>query len=213
MKAIIFDMDGTLFQTATILEPALEATFDELRKNNVWDGSTPIELYRSIMGVPLPIVWQHLLPNHSASSRHKADTIFQKKLIELIANGNGALYPHVLDIFRYLEEKDRSIFIASNGLVDYLRAIVQFYKLDQWILETFSIQQIDSLDKGELVKLIKESYSITDAIVVGDRLSDFSAAKENGFPSIGCDFDFAHKEELSQADIIIQDLREIKKFV
>lgn len=27
-KAFIFDMDGTLFQTNLILEPALDATFD-----------------------------------------------------------------------------------------------------------------------------------------------------------------------------------------
>lgn len=43
-KAIIFDMDGTLFQTNLILEPALEETFDVLR--NLWDTKTPIEQYR-----------------------------------------------------------------------------------------------------------------------------------------------------------------------
>ena len=31
-SAIIFDMDGTLFQTNLILEPALEATFEQLQK-------------------------------------------------------------------------------------------------------------------------------------------------------------------------------------
>ncbi|WP_414478594.1 hypothetical protein [Peribacillus frigoritolerans] len=45
-KAIIFDMDGTLFQTNLILEPALEETFDVLRKENLWDTKTPIEQYR-----------------------------------------------------------------------------------------------------------------------------------------------------------------------
>ena len=32
MKAVIFDMDGTLFQTATILEKSLEQAFAILRK-------------------------------------------------------------------------------------------------------------------------------------------------------------------------------------
>lgn len=36
-RAIIFEMDGTLFQTNLILEPALEVTFDVLRKENLWD--------------------------------------------------------------------------------------------------------------------------------------------------------------------------------
>lgn len=45
-KAFIFDMDGTLFQTNLILEPALDATFDVLRTNGLWQGETPIEKYR-----------------------------------------------------------------------------------------------------------------------------------------------------------------------
>ena len=49
-KAFIFDMDGTLFQTNLILEPALDATFDVLRTNGLWQGETPIEKYREIMG-------------------------------------------------------------------------------------------------------------------------------------------------------------------
>ncbi len=49
-KAIIFDMDGTLFQTNLILEPALEATFEVLRKENLWDKKTPIEQYRGNYG-------------------------------------------------------------------------------------------------------------------------------------------------------------------
>jgi len=61
----IFDMDGTLFQTEKILELALQDTFDQLRSLDLWDTETPIDLYREIMGVPLPIVWESLLPNHS----------------------------------------------------------------------------------------------------------------------------------------------------
>ena len=46
--------------------------------------------------------------------------------------------------------------------------------------------------------------------VVGDRLSDIHAAKDNGLISIGCRFDFAQEEELVQADVIIEDLLELK---
>lgn len=42
-KAFIFDMDGTLFQTNLILEPALDATFDVLRTKGLWQGETPLK--------------------------------------------------------------------------------------------------------------------------------------------------------------------------
>ncbi len=49
--AVIFDMDGTLFQTNTILEVALEQTFHTLREKGEWSGPAPLQTYQSIMGV------------------------------------------------------------------------------------------------------------------------------------------------------------------
>mgnify|MGYP001333899830 CR=1 FL=1 len=87
---------------------------------------------------------------------------------------------------------------------------MNYYGLDEWVTETFSIEQIDSLNKADLVKRIIEKYDISKGTVVGDRLSDIKAAKENGLVSIGCHFDFAQEEELAQANIVIDDLTELK---
>ncbi len=203
-------MDGTLFQTDKILEASLDDAFNNLRSLNKWVGETPIDQYREIMGVPLPKVWETLLPNHSSEVRERMDAYFLERLIENIKIGKGALYPNVKEVFSYLKENDCSIYIASNGLTDYLEAIVSHYTLDQWVTETFSIQQIESLNKSDLVQRIIEKYGITHAAVVGDRLSDIHAAKDNGLLSVGCNFDFAREDELSQADIVIDDLSELK---
>jgi adenosylhomocysteine nucleosidase len=202
-------MDGTLFQTDKILELSLDDTFNHLRSINKWDTVTPIDKYREIMGVPLPKVWEALLPNHSNEVREQTDAYFLKRLVENIRSGKGALYPNVKKVFSYLKENNCSIFIASNGLTEYLKAIVIYYNLDNWVTETFSIQQIESLNKSDLVQSIIKKYGITNGAVVGDRLSDIKAAKENGLVSIGCNFDFAQEEELSQADIVIDDLIEL----
>jgi phosphoglycolate phosphatase-like HAD superfamily hydrolase len=209
-QAIIFDMDGTLFQTDKILEMSLEDAFNHLRTQKKWDTETPIEKYREIMGVPLPKVWETLLPNHSNEERQQMDAYFLKSLIENINCGKGALYPNVKEVFSYLKDKGCCVYIASNGLIDYLNAIVGYYHLDQWVTETFSIQQIESLNKSDLVHTIIKKYNITNGAVVGDRLSDIKAATDNELVSIGCNFDFAREEELSQADIVINDLIELQ---
>lgn len=102
--AIIFDMDGTLFQTNLILEPALERTFEYLRQKKLWSGETPIEKYREIMGVPLNVVWKTLCPDHSDTIREKSNQYFQSALIEEIRQGNGALYKNVLTTLQSLSE-------------------------------------------------------------------------------------------------------------
>ncbi|MDI2586244.1 HAD hydrolase-like protein [Psychrobacillus sp. NEAU-3TGS] len=210
LQSFIFDMDGTLFQTDKILEISLEETFNYLRSLNKWDTITPIDKYREIMGVPLPKVWEALLPNHSDEVRQQTDAYFLQRLIENIRSGKGALYPNVKEVLEFLKESNCSIFIASNGLTDYLNAIVHYYNLDNWVTETFSIQQIQTLNKSDLVKNIIEKYKISNAAVVGDRLSDINAAKENDLIAIGCNFDFAKEDELAQAVWVIDDLNELK---
>lgn len=213
MKSFIFDMDGTLFQTDKILELALNDTFDRLKTLNLWDGATPIEKYRKIMGVPLPKVWEELLPNRSFEIREDANAYFHERLIHNIESGNGALYPNVEVLFNHLKKEGHAIYIASNGLTAYLAAIVAFYRLNRWVTETFSIQQIPSLDKGELVRTIVEKYKIENGAVIGDRLSDIHAARINNLTAIGCRFDFAQEHELAQADFVIEDLLELVKLL
>lgn len=105
------------------------------------------------------------------------------------------------------------IYIASNGLRAYLEAIVDYYGLDKWISEVFSIEDLQSLDKSVLVKAALEKHDIREAVLVGDRISDIKAAKENGLLSIGCHFDFSKEEELVHADFVVNDLLEIKEIL
>lgn len=44
-------------------------------------------------------------------------------------------------------------------------------------------------------------------------MSDFQAAKDNGLISIGCNFDFAQEMELAHADIVIDNLIELKSII
>ena len=208
--AVIFDMDGTLFRTDLILELALDETFDYLRSEEKWIGPTPIGQYRNIMGVPLPVVWKTLLQQYDEQTREDVDAYFLTRLIKNIQHGNGALYAGVLELF---ERLNHPIFIASNGLVDYLQTIVTHYELDRWITATYSIQQIDTLDKGDLVAEIVKKYELQEGFVVGDRLSDILAARANGLTSIGCRFDFAQEVELQEANYVVNHLSEVLDIV
>ena len=57
--------------------------------------------------------------------------------------------------------------------------------------------------------LIWDENNIIVGDVIGDRLSDILAAKENGLSSIGVNFDFAQPEELKHADKVINHLNEL----
>lgn len=203
-NAIIFDMDGTLFQTHLILGGALEQTFEKLRAESLWVGETPLEKYKEIMGVPLEVVWETLCPQHSPAIREQSNKWFQHFLIEQIHAGQGALYKGVSETLQELS-KDFPIYIASNGQPDYLQAIVAQYELNRWIEKVYSIEQIASRNKSLLVQQIIVENHIGCGFVVGDRLSDFQAANDNGLQSIGVNFDFAQEEELVEAHFVVEN--------
>ncbi|MCM3749250.1 HAD hydrolase-like protein [Paenibacillus pasadenensis] len=207
---VIFDMDGTLFQTNQILGLALEDTFAHFRNVQLWAGDAPLEKYQQIMGVPLPVVWETLMPDHSAGIREQANELFLERLIAHIQSGKGALYPDVEAVLQHLTDAGCTVYVASNGLAAYLKAINDYFRLDRWVTEIYSIEQISSQNKSDLVQLIKINGGITHGAVVGDRMSDIKAARDNGLISIGCRFDFAQEDELTHADIVIDRFIDLK---
>ena len=55
-EAMIFDMDGTLFKTETLLVPVFHQVFDRLREERLYEGETPPEeLILSCLGM-LPLL-------------------------------------------------------------------------------------------------------------------------------------------------------------
>lgn len=208
MKAYIFDMDGTLFQTRLILAPALEQTFQMLRDQNLFEGETPLKRYEEIMGVPLPEVWRTLCPLHTEAQHQISNDFFQQALIQCIRNQQGALYEGVEEVLSELS-KSHPLFIASNGQTDYLQAIVETYNLQRYIQAVYSIDLEQSGNKANLVARIIREQQLEEGYVIGDRLSDFEAAHQNHFIAIGVAFDFAQENELKMADKVVEHFSDI----
>jgi phosphoglycolate phosphatase len=207
--AVIFDMDGTLFQTETVLVPALHKTFDRLRREGLWQGDTPVGKYLQILGVPVSEVWRRLMPQADEAVRRQTDAWFLEDIIREIEQGNGRLYPEVLTTLGELVEQGIPLFVASNGRSRYLAAIRTAFQLERYFIDFYSLDRFSLSSKSALVKQLLNDYQIERAALVGDRRSDIQAAKDNGIWSIGCRFGFANDEELREADVIIHQFSKI----
>ncbi len=57
-QAMMFDMDGTLFETETVLLPAYHRTFEQLRSEGLYEGETPSEsIILGSLGMLLEDIW------------------------------------------------------------------------------------------------------------------------------------------------------------
>jgi phosphoglycolate phosphatase len=212
-RAVIFDMDGTLFATEKVLIPALHKTFDNLRLQKKWSGETPVDPYLKIIGAPLPEVWNKLMPHSSDEIKKETDHLFLEMIVEEISLGNGELYPGVINVLNKLQKEGIPMFIASNGLEKYIDTICDVYHLREYFDDLYSAGRFKCSSKIELVEKLMNDHQLTCGMMVGDRRSDIEAGNENHLVTIGCDFGFASDDEFHDADYIINRFEDVLNIV
>lgn len=212
--AIIFDMDGTLFQTETLAIPAFHRTFERLAQHGLDTGPLPTdERIASSFGMTSVDLWGHVLPEASEETREIADRWMLEEELLLLQEGKGVLYPNVREVLSQLDEAGWPLFIASNGTGPYVRGIVDAYGLNAWFKGIYTAGEYQTRAKEELVKRLMEDHQVTGGYMVGDRSSDVQAGKENGLMVIGCRYagfpQFSEEKELQGADFLISSFTEL----
>lgn len=209
VKTIIFDLDGTLFQSEILAVPAFHDTLNRLRAEGLYAG--PIhddQVLKSMFGKTNEEIWPELLPNVSAEVIAKADQYMGDFELLRLHRGEGRLYSGVAEIMQALHQKGYRLCIASNGGERYVRGVADYY-FSGLFAGVYSAGGYRTSSKVDLVKLIVDRFSDGSLVMVGDRSSDIEAGKENQLLTIGCNYGFGQNEELVDADYLIDDFCEL----
>jgi phosphoglycolate phosphatase len=210
-QAMIFDMDGTLFRTETVILSAYHATFDQMRREGVYVGETPPEeRMLGSLGMLLEDIWKRVLPDASRQVRERADELFIRYEMEEIRAGRGEFYPEVVPTLRKLRERGIRLFVASNGLEAYVKGVVKYNGLEEEFEGLYSAGEYQTRSKVDLVRILLDKHRIDSAWMVGDRSSDVEAGRENGLFTVGCAYaGFGDDAEIRDADAIIASFGEL----
>lgn len=210
-EAMIFDLDGTLFKTETLLIPAYHSTFNQLREEGLFVGETPPdERILSSLGLLLEQIWKNVMPNQSKQTHRRADKLLLHYQTEGLKAGMGELYPNVRPTLTKLHEKGIRLFTASNGLEGYVKGVAKYKGISPLFEGLYSAGEYHTQSKVDLVRLLLTHYKIKSAWMVGDRSSDVEAGKKNNILVIGCDYaGFGSPRELEGSDYILQAFPEI----
>ncbi|MFD2671434.1 HAD family hydrolase [Marinicrinis sediminis] len=208
-QAMIFDLDGTLFQTETLLIPTFERTFETLRAEGKYEGDTPpVERMIQNLGQLLKDIWEDVMPGASPELVQEVDHQFLKEELEGLARGEGQLYPDVAEVMQQLKEAGVDLYIASNGLEPYVKGVLDKKGLTPWLDGIYSAGEFRTASKVELVQLLLKRHHLTEAWMVGDRSSDVEAGHANQLPVIGCAYaGFGDHTEIADADVKITEFR------
>lgn len=99
------------------------------------------------------------------------------------------------------------LVVASYGLKDYLHQSAQTLGVDSMFMR---IQHaMPGKTKAEMVGILLEELQPTRAVMVGDRLGDLMAGRDNGIPSIAACYGYGNAEEWKHADACAASAEEL----
>lgn len=210
-QAIVFDMDGTLFKTETLLIPAYHGVFDKLREEGLYKGETPPDhLMLGSLGMLLEDIWKVVMPGEQAEVHRRADELLLEFELRGLEEAGSELYPSVPETLKELHDRGVKLFVASNGLEHYVKGVAAAHQIAPLFDGMYSAGEFATASKVDLLRKLMDDFGLETLWMVGDRSSDVEAGKKNGQIVIGCSYaGFGKDDELKGADILISEFSQL----
>lgn len=180
---IIFDMDGTLWDSAYEVAKAWSTvTVPKLGK-----PVTREDMYRT-MGMPMDRLVKAIFPEYELDVLLPVMEESVKVENEYLMQHGAKLYPHVADTVKTLS-KQYSLSIVSNCQQGYIEAFLTYYHLEAYF-EDYACFGDNGRPKSDNIALVMERNSIDTGIYVGDIQADYEAAVAAGAQFIHAAYGF-----------------------
>jgi len=187
---IIFDLDGTLWDSTNNVALAWQSALDEV---DYLDEVMTQERVRSITGMTYDAIFDKLFPNLDAVQRTEVQALCGKHELEILHTRGGELYPALDETLAYLAGKYR-LFIVSNCQSGYIEV---FFKISQ-MEHYFTGHQCYGTKgnpKAENIKDIVNDHNLEAPVYIGDTMGDYDSATKAGVPFIFADYGFGKVED------------------
>lgn len=185
-KGIIFDMDGTLWDSA---ENVARSWTEVIQKEYSIDRVITTEQIQSVMGRTMDVIADILF----------ADELDREKRMEMmhrcvayendyLREKGGELYPELEETLKKLKT-DYHLYIVSNCQSGYIEAFLDYYGFAEYF-EDIECFGNNGYQKGKNIRLLADRNELTDAVYVGDIQGDYDATMEAGLKFIHAAYGF-----------------------
>ena len=191
IDAVIFDVDGTLWDTTDLVAEAWNhavADFGIVREEPITGDTLKKEF-----GKPMDIIMDNLFPEETKETREKLLVNCCHYEHEILENcKEDILYPGVKEVFEAIA-KDRKVCIVSNCQSGYIELFMEKNGVGHLVTDTECFGDT-LLSKGENIKLVLERNGFENAIYVGDTIGDYNATVHAEIPFVFVKYGFGKVE-------------------
>lgn len=189
-KGIIFDMDGTLWDSGVSIAEAWNIVIERRGLNKA--NFTADDIH-GIMGKTIDGIADALFGEYSKEERMditKECLIYEN---EYLAEHGGELFDKLEDVLKNLQ-KEYPLYIVSNCEKGYIEGFLAYYGFEKYF-EDFESHGNTCLPKGQNIRLVVERNNLTDVVYIDDTQSDYIASREAGVGFIHAAYGFGTIEE------------------
>ena len=205
-KGIIFDVDGTLWDSAKPVAESwtlmLERRYAELARI-----ITPDDMYRN-MGKTMDAIGADLFPGLAPDKRDEVMDACMRYENEYLADHPGVTYPNMKETLAALS-REYGLYIVSNCQEGYIEALMAACGIASYISDTECIGATGR-PKGDNIRLVMERNGLEKCLYVGDTAMDQEAAGKAGIPFVFASYGFG---QASGAEAVIGSLAELPRAV
>ena len=184
-KAIIFDLDGTLWDATGCSVDIWNRVFDKHKKTSM---RMTQEISSSLMGKTMPEIGAALFPNMTEEERMSIVNDFGDEEVKYLSEHGANVFDGVEETLSALE-KDYNLYIVSNCQDGYVPAFLHAHNMGHHFKD-IEMSGRTGMEKGENIKLIMNRNGIDNAVYVGDTAGDESAARYAGIPFVWAAYGF-----------------------
>lgn len=201
MKGIIFDVDGTLWDSTEMVAVAWNKV---IKDEGIEHKELEEKDLKKEFGKPMEAIGESLFPEMPKDEMMKLMEKMLKYENGLVAAGPCVIFEGVQETIKKLSEK-YPLYIVSNCQDGYIEAFLQYSKLGEYFKD-FTCPAYTGRLKGENIRIIMERNGLSEAVYVGDTQRDANSCKEAEIPMIYAAYGFGKVEK---ADASIQSFDEL----
>jgi phosphoglycolate phosphatase len=203
--SIIFDLDGTLWDSAESVALAWQASKQQVDYVN--EDITPA-MVSSIAGLPYDAIFYKLFPYLSTVQEEHFRNLCGKLELETLSEKGGMLYPELEETLEYLAARYK-LFVVSNCQSGYIEVFLKTSKLGHYFAG-HQCYGTKSQPKAENIKDIVVNHQLKQPVYVGDTQGDYDSSTKAGVPFIFAAYGFGSVKGDRVADVAtLSELRQL----